>query len=86
MITNLKIDNFKSLKHIDVGFGSLNFIVGPNASGKTNLAEALDFLSHAIREDLAYAVSEKEDSITYATADSDAPEEPFHFRSAANSK
>jgi len=59
MITNLKIDNFKSLKHLDVDFGRLNFIVGPNASGKTNLAEALDFLSHAIREDLAYAVSEK---------------------------
>jgi predicted ATPase len=59
MITNLQIDNFKSLKGINVKFGDLNFIVGPNASGKTNLAEALDFLSHAIREDLAYAVSEK---------------------------
>src|SRR4051812_9113336 len=59
MITNLKIDNFKSLKEIEIGFKNLNFIVGPNASGKSNLADALDFLSHAINENLAYAVAEK---------------------------
>lgn len=59
MITNLKIDNFKSLKGIDIKLGAMNFIVGPNASGKSNFAEALDFISHAIREDIAYAVAEK---------------------------
>lgn len=37
----------------------MNFIVGPNASGKSNLGEALDFLSHVFREDLAFAVAEK---------------------------
>jgi predicted ATPase len=59
MITRLRIDNFKSLKGIDVRLGPINFIVGPNASGKSNLAEAIDFISHAVREDLAYAVAEK---------------------------
>src|ERR1041385_5795380 len=59
MITNLQIDNFKSLKNIDVVFGPMNFIVGPNASGKSNFGEALDFLSHVFREDLAFAVAEK---------------------------
>ncbi len=59
MITRLRVDNFKSLKGIDVALGSMNFVVGPNASGKSNFAEALDFLAHAIREDLAYAVAEK---------------------------
>ena len=59
MITRLRIDNFKSLKGLDVTLGSMNFIVGPNASGKSNFAEALDFLAHAITEDLTYAVAEK---------------------------
>ncbi len=59
MITNLRIDNFKSLKNIDINLKKINFIVGPNASGKSNFAEALDFLSHAVRENLAYAVAEK---------------------------
>src|SRR6266480_673744 len=59
MIARLKIDNFKSLKGIDIRLGPINFVVGPNASGKSNLAEALDFISHAVREDLAYAVAEK---------------------------
>lgn len=59
MITRIQIDNFKSIKGLDVRLGLLNYVVGPNASGKSNLAEALDFVSHAVREDLAYAVAEK---------------------------
>ena len=59
MITNLQIENFKSLKGININFGTLNFVVGPNASGKSNFSEALDFLSHAVRETLSYAVAEK---------------------------
>lgn len=59
MITRLEIDNFKSLKAIDLRLGKLNFLVGPNASGKSNFAEALDFVSHVVREGLAYAVAEK---------------------------
>lgn len=59
MITNIKIDNFKSLKDVDIDLGSINFVVGPNASGKSNFVEALDFLAHALREDLPFAVTEK---------------------------
>ncbi len=60
MITQLCIENFKS-------FGSdtntlhlkpLNFIVGANASGKTNLISALRFLKLAITQDLETAVGE----------------------------
>jgi len=59
MITNIKIDNFKSLKGVDIALGPVNFFVGPNASGKSNFVEALDFLAHALREDLPFAVTEK---------------------------
>lgn len=62
MITELRIENFKS-------FGSdmrplrlqpLNFIVGANASGKTNLISALRFLKIAVLQNVEIAVSEFE--------------------------
>lgn len=37
----------------------MTFIIGANASGKSNFVESLDFLSHAMRENLQYAVAEK---------------------------
>lgn len=44
MITSLKIQNFKSFKEIDLKLGKLNFIIGGNASGKSNFMDALRFL------------------------------------------
>ena len=60
MITELRIENFKS-------FGSgmrplalcpLNFIVGANASGKTNLVSALRFLKIAMLQSVEVAANE----------------------------
>lgn len=59
MITRFAVDNFKSLKGIDIELHPVNFIAGPNASGKSNFAEALDFISHIFRENLRFAVAEK---------------------------
>lgn len=62
MITELRVENFKS-------FGSdtaslplcpLNFIVGANASGKTNLISALRFLKIALLQNVDIAVAEFE--------------------------
>jgi predicted ATPase len=62
MITELRVENFKS-------FGSempplflrpLNFIVGANASGKTNLLSALRFLKIALLQNVEIAVGEFE--------------------------
>src|SRR5205807_10504851 len=62
VITELRIENFKS-------FGSdtrrlslrpLNFIVGANASGKTNLLAALRFLRIALLQNVEIAVAEFE--------------------------
>lgn len=62
MITELRIENFKSF-----GAGAqplhlkpLNFIVGANASGKTNLVSALRFLKLAVMHNVEYAVNEFE--------------------------
>lgn len=42
MITDLRLQNFRSYKDTTVEFGAgVNIIVGPNASGKTNMLEAV---------------------------------------------
>lgn len=45
MLTRLKIDGFKNLMGIDVRFGPFTCIAGPNAVGKSNLFDAIRFLS-----------------------------------------
>lgn len=45
MITRLQVQNFKSLRDVDITFGSLNVLVGPNMSGKSNILDALLFLN-----------------------------------------
>src|SRR6266576_6083774 len=42
MVTDLRLQNFRSYKDASFEFGpGVNIIVGPNASGKTNLLEAV---------------------------------------------
>ena len=43
-ISRIKLVNWKNFKHIDVKLGKRVFIVGPNASGKSNLLDAFRFL------------------------------------------
>lgn len=59
MLKRLQIENFRSLKSVDVSLPALSYMCGPNASGKTNLSEALDFLSQTFQRGLSYAVAEK---------------------------
>ncbi len=60
MITELRIEGFKSFGSPveTIELGSFNFVVGANASGKTNLLSALRFLQNAVIHDVSYAVSE----------------------------
>ena len=51
-IRRLKLEQFRNIHSADLGFGDhFNFIVGPNAQGKTNLLEALYYLGglHSFR-------------------------------------
>ena len=45
MLTRLEVDGFKNLSEVDVEFGPLTCIAGPNASGKSNLLDAISLLS-----------------------------------------
>lgn len=46
MITRLKVKGFKNLVDVDVRFGPFTCIAGPNAVGKSNLFDAIRFLSY----------------------------------------
>lgn len=59
MIREISVSNFKSLRNVNIVLRPLSIFCGPNASGKTNFVEALDFLSQVFRYGLQYAVSEK---------------------------
>jgi predicted ATPase len=55
----LEIHNYKSLRNVAIEPTPLSVFVGPNAVGKTNLADALDFLGHAYSWGLERAVAYK---------------------------
>jgi predicted ATPase len=45
MLIRLRVNGFKSLEQVDVRFGPMTILVGPNDSGKSNLLDAINFLS-----------------------------------------
>ena len=45
----LKVRNFLSLREVDIALGKLNVLVGPNASGKSNVSKALRLISAHVR-------------------------------------
>ena len=45
MIEKIHIKNFKSLNDLDIDVGRINLFIGENGSGKSNLLEALVFIS-----------------------------------------
>ena len=48
MITRVRIDGYKSLRNVDIELRPLTAVVGPNASGKSNLLDALGLLSRMV--------------------------------------
>ena len=49
MLKKLMVKNYKSLKDITVPLQSLTVLAGPNAAGKTNILDALSFVSDLAR-------------------------------------
>lgn len=45
MLTRLRVDGFKNLVDVDVRFGPFTCVAGPNGVGKSNLFDAIAFLS-----------------------------------------
>ncbi len=45
MLTRLKVRGFKNLVDVDMRFGAFTCIAGANGTGKSNLFDAIGFLS-----------------------------------------
>ena len=59
-VTRVWARNFRSLADVSLELDPLTILVGPNASGKSNLLDVLRFVKDALRFDLAAAVSRRE--------------------------
>ena len=51
--------NFKSIHNLDFKLGPLTVLVGPNASGKSNVLDILSFIKQALGRDLDSAVASR---------------------------
>lgn len=45
MITEIELNNWKSFEHAELQIDQITFLIGTNASGKSNVVDALQFLS-----------------------------------------
>ena len=45
MLTRLQVDGFKNLAAVDVRFGPFTCVAGPNGVGKSELFDAITFLT-----------------------------------------
>lgn len=59
MIKKLRVRNFKSLRKIDIELGKFTVLIGPNASGKSNLLDSLTFLSQTVNIDLNTIINDR---------------------------
>lgn len=48
LIEKIKIENFKSIKSLELEFSKINIFIGPNASGKSNIIDAFIFLDQGL--------------------------------------
>lgn len=53
VLTKLEVQGFKNLLDVSVEFGPFTCIAGENGIGKSNLFDAVEFLSHLASEPLA---------------------------------
>lgn len=57
MLTRLQVDGFKNLTNLDVRFGPFTCVAGPNGVGKSNLFDAIAFLSALSHQSLVEAAA-----------------------------
>ena len=58
-ITRVRAKNYRSIRELDLELGPLTVLVGPNASGKSNVLDVLRFIRDAVSRGLGYAISQR---------------------------
>jgi hypothetical protein len=51
MIEKLRVRNFRCLRDVEVPLGPLNFLIGPNNTGKSSFLDAMDVLCRSVKQD-----------------------------------
>lgn len=59
LISRVRLEHFRSIPTCDVALGPLTFVVGRNASGKSNFLDALHFIADALRDNLDFALERR---------------------------
>lgn len=59
IITNVTLENWKNFRTVNVDLGKRMFLIGPNASGKSNFLDAIRFLRDVAERGLRQAVEER---------------------------
>ena len=59
MIRRIQALNYRCLRYVDVALDRYHLLVGPNASGKSTLCDAIAFLSELVRDGLEAAVANR---------------------------
>jgi AAA15 family ATPase/GTPase len=62
MLLRLRVSGFKNLNHVDIRFGPLTCIAGMNGVGKSNIFDAIHFLSALAEYPLFEAVAKLRNS------------------------
>jgi len=52
MLNRVRVDGFKSIRHLDLELGSLNVLIGANGSGKSNFVEVFELLQNLTQQHL----------------------------------
>lgn len=79
-LIGIEIHNYKSLRDVIIAPSPLSVLVGPNAAGKTNFCDALDFLGEAYRLGLELAVARKGGYENICFRRQRRSKAPIHFR------
>lgn len=69
MLTRLEVDGFKNLVDLSVDFGPFTCVAGENAAGKSNLFDAIEFLSLLADRSLMEAAQEVRATVEHRAGD-----------------
>src|SRR4051812_37737918 len=58
-LKRLRVHNYKSLRDVEFEPTAMSALIGPNASGKSNFANAVDFLAEVYTHGLELAIARK---------------------------
>jgi len=75
-IRKLKVKNFKSFKELNLELSDFNILIGPNASGKSNIVHLFEFLRDISKHGLENAIS-LQGGVEYFTNVNLSDSEPF---------